>query len=75
MKLKEEKAAEEKRMEDEFKKKLMMEPKCLPSRMTEYRFSYFRLALFLITFQLKIEKRGKIVNDLVDIDFEQTVMK
>ena len=26
-------------------------------------------------FQLKIEKRGKIVNDLVDIDFEQTVMK
>ena len=25
--------------------------------------------------QLKIEKRGKIVNDLVDIDFEQTVMK
>ena len=25
--------------------------------------------------QLKIEKKGKIVNDLVDIDFEQTVMK
>merc|ERR1719369_2724438 len=25
--------------------------------------------------QLKIEKRGKIVNDLVDIDFEQTIMK
>ena len=24
---------------------------------------------------MKIEKRGKIVNDLVDIDFEQTVMK
>merc|ERR1719204_1946954 len=24
--------------------------------------------------QLKVEKRGKIVNDLVDIDFEQTVM-
>jgi len=25
--------------------------------------------------QLKVEKKGKIVNDLVDIDFEQTVMK
>jgi len=25
--------------------------------------------------QLKIERKGKIVNDLVDIDFEQTVMK
>ena len=31
--------------------------------------------LTLNPFQLKVEKKGKIVNDLVDIDFEQTVMK
>ena len=32
-------------------------------------------ALLTTYLQLKVEKKGKIVNDLVDIDFEQTVMK
>lgn len=32
-------------------------------------------ALLTTSLQLKVEKKGKIVNDLVDIDFEQTVMK